>query len=94
MNVEEILEDRGGVHGDFIRKAATIQSMKDAMRNKEGNWDCLPDFQKEALDAIVAKMGRIIYGKNNFLDHWVDIIGYVSLVIKGLKEKRREINVK
>jgi hypothetical protein len=49
------------------------------MSTREG-WKNLVSDQREALDMIVHKIGRIINGDPNYIDSWQDIIGYAQLV--------------
>lgn len=78
MNTEELLKTRGYTHGDFTFNSEVTQNIKFAM--KDNNWSKLPPFQKEALEMIAHKIGRILCGDPNFKDHWDDIAGYAKLV--------------
>lgn len=82
---EAILGARGNTHGTFSESARFVQGVKERM-HKTPNWYLLPSFQQEALDMIVHKMGRILYGNPAYLDHWDDIIGYTKLVTKELDQ--------
>lgn len=53
--------------------------MKCVMRGEAG-WLFLTLCQREALEMIVHKIGRIISGNPHFRDHWADIAGYAKLV--------------
>jgi hypothetical protein len=46
----------------------------------ETGWDRLNDVQREAVEMILHKVGRIISGDPNVHDHWDDIAGYAKLV--------------
>ena len=39
----------------------------------------LSDTQKESLEMIVHKIGRILAGDPSFQDHWDDIAGYAKI---------------
>ena len=84
-NVDHILQERGSRYGKFSGHASVTQDLKDvikialAARSKE-----LMPNQKEALDMICHKIGRIINGDPNYADSWIDIAGYSSLVAKQL----------
>jgi len=54
------------------------------------NWNVLTYAQAEALEMIQHKIGRILAGDPNVLDHWADIVGYAQLVANILEtgEKR------
>ena len=44
------------------------------------NWKSLSEVQKEALEMIQHKIGRILAGNPDHKDHWDDIAGYAKLV--------------
>lgn len=79
MNVDDTLKERGERYGNFLDKARFIQTIKCVMWNSDG-WMRLEDDQKEALETIVTKIGRIIFGDPNYTDSWHDIAGYAKLV--------------
>lgn len=81
--VEKILAERRKTNGDFRKHAAIADNLKYHMRNTE-NWNYLTAVQKEALDMIVHKIGRILAGDPNLKDHWDDIAGYSMLSAKEL----------
>ena len=82
---EELLEERGKTHGDFTTNAIITQSIKKCY-GVVGGYDGLNSPQKEALDMIAHKIGRIIAGDPNVKDHWDDIAGYAKLVSMRIKE--------
>jgi hypothetical protein len=45
----------------------------------------MDDDQREALDMIAHKIGRILNGDPNYADSWVDIAGYAKLVADRLE---------
>jgi hypothetical protein len=47
------------------------------------------DDQWEALEMIVHKIGRIVNGNPDKIDHWVDIAGYAKLVADRLQGVER-----
>jgi hypothetical protein len=47
------------------------------------------DDQWEALEMIVHKIGRIVNGNPDVVDHWVDIAGYAKLVSDRLQGVER-----
>ena len=79
MNTTELLAERGKTHGDFTEHAMITQQLKDCMHNHR-DWIKLTPVQREALEMIVHKIGRIIAGRPDFRDHWDDIAGYAKLV--------------
>ena len=80
---ENILQERQKVHGDFQADAYTAQSLKDIL-HLSPNWETLTVVQREALEMICTKLGRIVVGNPNHQDHWDDIAGYALLVSKRL----------
>lgn len=73
-----ILQEREKTHGDFAVNAAVSQGLKNVLRASLG-WGNLDDRQKEAVDMICCKLGRIMSGDARFADHWVDLAGYAQL---------------
>lgn len=86
MNVDEILKERGARYGKFLTHAIIAQDIKNQMNNREG-WHRLAPDQKQALEVIADKIGRILNGDPNYHDNWDDIAGYATLVSNELKEK-------
>lgn len=87
-NVNETLAQRATTHGSFSevsRIAQTLKSMRDATLKTS-----MSDVQTEAFDMIASKIGRILSGNPNEKDHWHDIAGYASLVVKYLEEKSED----
>ncbi len=56
------------------------------MRTREG-WIRLSFSQREALEMIAHKIGRILNGDPDYADSWHDIAGYAKLVEDELNEK-------
>ena len=70
-------------NGPFVDQAVASQVIKDLCREC-GIWGDLTDVQKEALDMIAHKIARILAGNQDNKDHWDDIAGYASLVLREL----------
>ncbi len=70
---------RGETHGDYDRMSQVIQEIKGALRDGP-KWDSMSCAQREALELIATKIGRIVCGDPNHPDHWADIAGYANLV--------------
>ena len=94
--IAEVLVERGTRYGPFAGHASLTQDIKRAMRGELGHgaaygskWKGLTDSQREALEMIAHKIGRILNGDPNYLDSWVDIVGYTQLVIDELQEKAK-----
>lgn len=78
-DIESTLRDRGKTYGSFADRARITQAIKRAMVDSP-NWDRLEDDQRECLENIAQKIGRILNGDPNHRDSWHDIIGYTKLV--------------
>lgn len=77
------LSERGKRYGSFKGHAEITQRIKGAMAETEG-WKRLSPSQREALEMVAHKIGRILNGDPNYADSWHDIAGYASLVDKEL----------
>lgn len=82
MTTEELLAERGKTHGDYDSHARITQAIKGIINGNDGR---LSPAQREALDMIAHKIGRILAGDPNYRDHWDDIAGYAMLVSKQLQ---------
>ena len=90
-SIDNTLAERGKRYGEFPDHANITQSMKDAMQSHQG-WHNLANDQKEALEMVAHKIGRIINGDPNYIDSWTDIIGYTRLVEKRLIDGAAQLN--
>lgn len=80
---DALLAERAKTHGDFGEHASITQQLKTRMF-ATSNWADLSCIQKEALEMIAHKIGRILAGDPNERDHWDDIAGYARLVSQRL----------
>lgn len=80
---DELLAERATTHGDFAVHARVTQLIKEALVST-GDSGKLSHVQREALDMIAHKMGRIVAGDPDHVDHWDDIAGYARLVSQRL----------
>lgn len=80
---EAIITERGSRYGKFKDGAEIMQELKDVMREVDG-WHNLTPSQREALDMIQHKIGRILNGDPNYDDSWKDIAGYATLIVNEL----------
>lgn len=86
-SIDATLAERGSRYGVFSGHAKITQDLKRAMTASD-KWAGLADDQKEALEMVVHKMGRILNGDPNYVDSWTDICGYIRLVeIRLLNEE-------
>lgn len=83
------LQERGNRYGPFDGHAMITQALKEVMNNSidgiDTNWNTLTPDQKEALEMIAHKIGRILNGDPNYDDSWIDIAGYAKLVADRLR---------
>lgn len=87
-NIQEILTERGNNYGAFPKHAHITQVLKEVMR-RAPSWDAMDADQMEALEMVAHKIGRILNGNPNYLDSWVDIAGYITLVIDRLQSDQQ-----
>ena len=90
-DINSILTDREKTHGSFSTHARVTQDIKRVIDSERTN--ILTDVQREALEMIAHKIGRVVAGNPNEKDHWVDIAGYATLVVRDL-EKEKELDYK
>lgn len=82
--IDQVLIERGSRYGKFTGHATVTQRLKHAIKNSD-RWHLLADDQKEALEMIAHKIGRIVNGDPDYADSWVDIAGYAKLVADRLE---------
>jgi hypothetical protein len=84
MEASELLATRGQTHGPYELHAGITQQLKAVLHFQQQNgyacWAKLTECQRESLDMIMHKVGRILAGDPDFRDHWDDIAGYAKLV--------------
>ena len=89
-NVDKTLDTRAQSYGKFKDGAALMQSIKRSMAEHAAKYGkTFADDQWEALEMIVHKIGRIVNGNPDKVDHWVDIAGYATLVADRLEGRER-----
>lgn len=82
-DISETLAERGNRYGSFTGHAAVTQRLKTAIVGSD-KWHLLAPDQKEALEMIAHKIGRILNGDPDYHDSWHDIVGYAKLVADRL----------
>jgi hypothetical protein len=85
MNTQEILQQRGGTHGNFTDNARFSQQLKFIVELSP-NWENMSDVQREALHMILHKISRICAGNPDEPDHWADMAGYATLVVDRINK--------
>jgi hypothetical protein len=83
-DIQTTLNERGKRYGDFSGHAEITQELKNVMGTTEG-WSRLNASQREALEMVAHKIGRILNGDPNYDDSWRDIAGYTQLVVNQLE---------
>ena len=83
MTIEATLTERGNRYGQYGEHARITQAIKAAMADSP-NWRGLAPDQRETLEMIAHKAGRILNGSPDYHDSWHDIVGYAKLVADRL----------
>jgi len=83
-HTDALLAERHTTHGNFRNTSDYIQSFKSTMyraerERRERGQPPLTAIQREALEMVFHKCGRILSGDASFEDHWCDIAGYAKL---------------
>ena len=87
QTIEQTLAERGGRYGKFTDHAAIVQNLQAVMMGTEG-WSRLAPDQKQALQVIADKIGRMLNGDPDYHDNWHDIGGYAKLVADRLVQEQ------
>lgn len=83
-DIQQTLAGRSKTHGDFKSNAWVAQNIKRILRMGP-NWDGMASDQKEALEVMASKIGRILSGDADTHDHWHDLAGYATLIADRLE---------
>ena len=86
---DALLAERGKTHGDYAVHAKITQTLRSVM-HAAPNWSKLSAVQKETLDMNAHKVGRILSGDPDHVDHWDDIAGYARLVGNRLRDPQKD----
>jgi hypothetical protein len=84
-DIKDILKERGGTHGRWVDQARTSETLWRVMLSTDKDYS---DSQRQALHMIATKLGRIICGDENEVDHWRDLAGYATLVADNMEPER------
>jgi len=79
LDINVTLAERAHTHGNFEDTAAIIQQLKYTAQ-QGARYSEMNSVQREALEMILHKIGRIVNGNPNHMDSWHDLIGYATLV--------------
>lgn len=88
QTLNEVLAARGSNYGTFMDNATHAQVLKDLIRTMP-KYKALEMDQREALDNILQKIARMLNGKPEYADNWVDIAGYATLVVNRLQAEQK-----
>lgn len=89
-SIAETLAEREAQYGSFSGSARIAQELKAVMANSP-NWAGLKPDQREAMEMIASKLGRILNGYPDHIDSWHDMAGFSQLVANRLSHERRII---
>lgn len=91
-DINQVLAERNKVHGDFADDARYSQTIKQILQN--GHFErvqrrqtSLRYTQVEAMEQIATKLGRILAGDSDEIDHWRDISGYATLIANEIQKE-------
>lgn len=87
-DINSTLTERGKRYGTFKDHANVTQQIKSVIFGFNPSLR-LENDQKEALEMIAHKLGRIINGDPDYADSWHDIAGYAQLVADRLNGTAR-----
>lgn len=88
-DVDNTVTQRGERYGLFADGAVIMQNLKAVMRATPG-WERLTTSQREALEMIQHKIGRVLNGDPTYDDNWRDIAGYATLILNELNGVKRQ----
>jgi hypothetical protein len=89
-DIDGTLDERAQDYGKFKDGAALMQALKRTLADHARIHNkTFSDDQWEALEMIVHKIGRIVNGNPDKVDHWVDIAGYAKLIADRLQGNAR-----
>lgn len=89
--IHAILTERGSRYGKFSDHAHITQLLKstaiaetERIHGVNSYMRRLSPAQRESLEMIFHKIGRILNGDPNYADSWIDIAGYAQLIADEL----------
>ena len=86
IKVETILAERHTRYGEYSSTALIAQQLK-GMMHESPSWHKLTASQREGLEMIQHKIARILNGDPKYMDSWVDIVGYATLIVESMEDK-------
>lgn len=89
FNIHQVLDERGNRYGKFTDHASITQALKRTMAAGRSWFGCT-DSQREALEMIAHKIGRMVNGDPFYRDTVVDIIGYAQLMLDDMDKESKD----
>jgi hypothetical protein len=83
--INNILQERGERYGPFETTALISQQLK-MMMQESPKWNRLTSVQRESLEMIQHKIARMLNGDPDYIDNWVDIVGYATLALEAMQD--------
>jgi hypothetical protein len=88
--VSYILEDREKRYANFAHNAHIVQALRRILHDQV-TWKALPFDSQLAIEMILLKIVRIVNGgMPDYIDNWLDIAGYATLVKNRIEGKNCE----
>jgi hypothetical protein len=81
--------DKAVTHGDFNDVAKLTMELKDTVQVSGA--DVLDPASREALDQILSRVARIVFGDQAHRKHWEDIQGFCQMKLDSLPAPTLEI---
>lgn len=91
-NIQTTLQTRAQSHGDFRFVSQMSQNIKRVLKSSS-SWNDLEPWQQEAMECISMKLARIMSGNSFDKDHWHDMAGYASLVVREIERRDVEYQI-
>lgn len=86
--IDEILEERGKIHGNAASQFALAQALKGHINTAWMGRTPPGPMVQEGMDMILTKISRIGVGDPLEEDHWRDIAGYATLVANDIAKNK------
>ncbi len=84
QKLEDTLKERGSRYGSFFQNSVVSQALK-KIAYESPSWPKMRPPQREAVEMIMGKLGRILNGDPEYADNWHDIGGYAKLSEECIK---------
>lgn len=81
MSIVETLNEREAAYGEFGELAKAIQAFKSVLRNAPA-YPRMTAAQREAMEMVMMKTCRVLYGDPMHFDSWRDMAGYAMLAVE------------